>query len=126
MLHQAYLNGYDAEAIHQRAAEVIDHGKRLSPEALERYRKHFDEKCATSKTTIDEAKQFIPAVFLHRRGANHLDLSAAQRGLHQIGRVDRPLRRAGPHNGVELVNKKDDIPGPSDFLSYPRRHLSAV
>ena len=71
MLHQAYLNGYDAEAIHQRAAEVIDHGKRLSPEALERYRKHFDEKCATSKTTIDEAKQFIPGGVQHNLALNH-------------------------------------------------------
>ena len=34
MIHQAYLNGYDAAAIHARAAEVIEHGKQLNPEAL--------------------------------------------------------------------------------------------
>ena len=60
MIHQAYLNGYDAAAIHARAAEVIEHGKQLNPEALERYQQHFNEKCAGSKTTIDAAKQFIP------------------------------------------------------------------
>ena len=50
MIHQAYLNGYDAAAIHARAAEVIEHGKQLNPEALERYQQHFNEKCAGSKT----------------------------------------------------------------------------
>ena len=48
MIHQAYLNGYDAAAIHARAAEVIEHGKQLNPEALERYQQHFNEKCAGS------------------------------------------------------------------------------
>ena len=71
MLHQAYLNGYDAAAIHQRAAEVIDHGKRLSAEALERYHKHFEEKCATSKTTIEEAKKFIPGGVQHNLALNY-------------------------------------------------------
>lgn len=71
MLQQAYLNGYDAVSIHQRAAEVIEHGKRLSDEALEKYRKHFDEKCAISKATTAEAKQFIPGGVQHNLALNH-------------------------------------------------------
>ena len=71
MIHQAYLNGYDAAAIHARAAEVIEHGKQLNPEALERYQQHFNEKCAGSKTTIDAAKQFIPGGVQHNLALNY-------------------------------------------------------
>lgn len=71
MLQQAYLNGYDAKAIHQRAAEVIEHGKRLSPEAIEKYTGHFNEKCAASKTTIAEAKAYIPGGVQHNLALNH-------------------------------------------------------
>lgn len=71
MLHQEYLNGYDAAAIHQRAAQVIHSGKRLPEEALEKYRKHFDEKCAGSKTAIEEAKRYIPGGVQHNLALNH-------------------------------------------------------
>ena len=71
MLQQAYLNGYDAAAIHERAAEVIERGKRLNESALARYKKHFDEKCATSKSTIDEARAFVPGGVQHNLALNH-------------------------------------------------------
>lgn len=71
MLHQEYLNGYDALAIRNRAKYVIEHGKRLNQDAIERYMKHFDEKCATSKSTITEAKKFIPGGIQHNLALNN-------------------------------------------------------
>ena len=71
MLKQEYLNGYDAAAIHERAAQVIEHGKCLSPEAIAKYEKRFAEKCARSKTTIDEAKKFIPGGVQHNLALNY-------------------------------------------------------
>lgn len=71
MMKQAYLNGYDAKAIHERAATVIEQGKRLPEEALARYRQHFEEKCAKSKTTIDAAKAVVPGGVQHNLALNH-------------------------------------------------------
>ncbi len=71
MLRQDYLNGYDADAIHQRAARVIRDGKRLSQEALETYRAWFDQKCAGSKAAVEEAKRFIPGGIQHNLALNH-------------------------------------------------------
>ena len=71
MLNQSYLNGYDAAAIRERAVSVIENGKRLKQDALDRYRKQFDEKCATSKSTINEAKNYIPGGVQHNLALNH-------------------------------------------------------
>lgn len=71
MIHQDYLNGYDAAAIHQRAAEVIEHGKRLSQETLDCYKKKLDEKCVMSKSSITEAKNYIPGGVQHNLALNH-------------------------------------------------------
>ncbi len=71
MLHQDYLNGYDAAAIHQRAAQVIHNGKHLPPESLEVYQKHFNEKCAGSKSAIEAAKRYIPGGVQHNLALNH-------------------------------------------------------
>ncbi len=70
-MKQEYLNGYDAAAIHERAAAVIENGKRLSPEAIKRYEAYYNEKCATSKTTIDAARAFIPGGVQHNLALNH-------------------------------------------------------
>ncbi len=51
----------------------------------------------------------IFAVFVERGGADAMQLAARQRGLEQVGRVHRALGRAGPHQGVQLVDEEDDV-----------------
>ena len=70
-MQQDYLNGYDAAAIHARAALVIEQGKELSRDAIAHYLRHFDEKCATSKSTVDSAKSCIPGGVQHNLALNH-------------------------------------------------------
>ena len=48
-------------------------------------------------------------VFLQRGRADQLHLSAPQRGLEQIGRVDRALSRARTDQRVHFVDKQDHI-----------------
>jgi glutamate-1-semialdehyde 2,1-aminomutase len=70
-MRQDYLNGYDAGAIRERAKYVIENGKHFNQDALKRYKKYFDERCAVSKETIDAAKRFIPGGVQHNLALNH-------------------------------------------------------
>src|SRR3989338_5664926 len=47
-------------------------------------------------------------VFLERRRSDSAKLPARQRRLQHVGSVQRPLRRTGPDNRVNLVNEEDD------------------
>ena len=49
------------------------------------------------------------AIFPRRGGANALDLAARKRRLQNVGRVQRPFRRARAHQGVQLVDENDGI-----------------
>ena len=49
------------------------------------------------------------AVFRNGGGANDLQFSARQLRLHHISGVHSALRRADPHNGMDLINKQNDI-----------------
>ena len=47
--------------------------------------------------------------FVHGRGADALDLAARQRRLEHVGGIEAALGAAGAHDGVELVDEKDDV-----------------
>ena len=57
-------------------------------------------------------------VFLPGGGPQHLQLSPAQGGFKNIGRVDGPLRRPGPHDGVHFVHKEDHVAGTVDLRQH--------
>lgn len=65
-----YLNGFDYDAIHEKAKYVVKERKRLSPEALESYQNHFDTKCAGSKAQLELAKESIPHGIQHNLANN--------------------------------------------------------
>ena len=71
----------------------------------------------------------VLAVLVQRGGADGLDLAARQRGLQHVGGVDRPLRGAGPDQGVQLVEEEDHVLGLADLLHdrlEPLLELAAV
>ena len=61
--------------------------------------------------------------------ADALEFAARQRGLEHIGGIHGAFGRARADNGVELVDKQDDIVGAPDFLHHrlePLLELAAV
>ena len=58
----------------------------------------------------------VLAVLVQRGRADDLQLPACQRGFENIGGVHRALRGAGADQGVQLVNKQDDVPGLDDLV----------
>ena len=71
----------------------------------------------------------IPAVFVQRGGPHHLDLPPAQGGLDDVGRVDGTLGAARPHDGVQLIEEEDHVPGPADLgqhVFHPLLKLAPV
>ena len=60
----------------------------------------------------------IPPVFVQGGGPQHLDLPPGEGGFQDVGRIDGPLRRASPHDGMQLVDKEDDIPRPAHLLKH--------
>ena len=60
----------------------------------------------------------IPPVLVQGGGPQHLDLSPGEGGFQDVGRIDGPLRRASPHDGMQLVDKEDDIPRPAHLLKH--------
>jgi glutamate-1-semialdehyde 2,1-aminomutase len=66
-----YLNEYDYEAIHAQAEYVIKHRKKMKQSAVDKYMKHFDEKCAKSKAATAEAKKSIVGGVQHNLANNH-------------------------------------------------------
>ena len=56
-------------------------------------------------------------VLVERGGADAAQFSARQRRLQQVGGVDRAFRRAGPDQGMQLIDEADDFAvGIDDFL----------
>ena len=49
------------------------------------------------------------AVLVDGGGADALELTASERGLEDVRRVDGALRRAGSDEGVHLVDEEDDV-----------------
>lgn len=66
-----YLDGFDFNAVHERARYVLENTRRLRPEAEKACLEWFDTHCATSKTTIDEAKSVIPGGVQHNLANNY-------------------------------------------------------
>ncbi len=50
----------------------------------------------------------IFAVFIDGSGSDAVQGTPRQGGFQHVGGVHRPLRRAGPHHGVDFIYKKDD------------------
>ena len=71
----------------------------------------------------------VLAVLVERGGPDGLDLAARQGRLEHVGGVDRPLGRAGPDQGVQLVQEQDHVLGLADLLHHrlePLLELPAV
>jgi len=60
----------------------------------------------------------VLAVFVERRRADRLQLTARKRGLEDRCRVDRALRCAGADEVVELVDEQDDVAALGDLLHH--------
>ena len=63
-----------------------------------------------------------PAELPDGGGPDQLEFPPGQLGLEDVGGVHRPLRRPDAHDGVELVDKQDDVAGGDDLLDggpYP-------
>ncbi|MGI6117108.1 MAG: aspartate aminotransferase family protein [Bilifractor sp.] len=76
-----HLDGFDYDAIHERAAYVLKEGKKLRPDAEAECLKWFDDHCQTSKAKIEEAKSIIPGGVQHNLANNHpwaLDIVKAE------------------------------------------------
>ena len=57
----------------------------------------------------------ILAVLGKRRRADDLHLPAGERGFHNVGGVHRTVRVARADDGMDLVNKQDDVSGSFNF-----------
>ena len=71
----------------------------------------------------------IPPVFIPCRRADDTDFRAAESGFQNIGGIHRPLCAARAHNGMEFVNKEDDVAHAPDFrqrVFYPLLKLAPV
>ena len=51
----------------------------------------------------------VGAVFVEGGGADNLQLAPRQRRLEDVGRVEAPLGRAGPDDGVDLVDEEQRL-----------------
>ena len=60
----------------------------------------------------------VLAVLVEGGGAHALDLAAGEGGLEHVGRVDRALRAAGAHQGVQLVDEQDDVLGAAHLVHH--------
>ena len=70
----------------------------------------------------------IFAVLVQRRGPDAVQLSPGQHGLEHVAGIQRAVRFARAHDGVELVDEQDDLPlalfhvlqhGLQPFLEFP-------
>ena len=71
----------------------------------------------------------VLAVFVERRGADALQLAAAQSRLEHVGGVDRPFRPAGADKSMQLVDEEDRVLRPADLVHHgldPLLELAAV
>ena len=51
----------------------------------------------------------IAAVLVQGGSTNELQLAAGEGRFENVGRVDGPLGGARPHDGVQLIQKEDDV-----------------
>src|ERR1017187_439271 len=51
----------------------------------------------------------VLAILVHRGRANHLQLAARERGLDDIAGVHRAFRGTGADDGVQFIDKKNDV-----------------
>ena len=58
----------------------------------------------------------ILAVFVHRGRADTLQFATTQRGLDNVRSVHCAFGRACPHDGVQLVDEKNDVLGTANFV----------
>ena len=49
----------------------------------------------------------VLAVFIEGRRADHMQLAPRKRRLEHVGGVHRPFRRAGAHDGMQLIDERD-------------------
>ncbi len=72
----------------------------------------------------------VLAELVEGSGADTVELSTGKGRLQQVGRVHGPLGGARAHQGVHLINEKDDVPfGLGDLLDHrlePLLELAAV
>lgn len=65
------IDAYDYASIHAQAGEIMKHRKHLKKEAVDKYLKWFDEKCAGSKAEAELAQKVIPGGIQHNLANNH-------------------------------------------------------
>ena len=58
------------------------------------------------------------AVFLHRCGAQHLQLSPTQSRFEDIGRINSAFRCTGAHNGMHFIHEQDHIATSADLCQH--------
>ena len=58
----------------------------------------------------------VLAVLVERGRANALELSAGERGLQDVGRIDGAFGRSGPNEHVQLIDEQDAVAGALDLL----------
>ena len=68
----------------------------------------------------------VLAVLVQRGGPDRLQLAPGQHRLQDRGGVDGPLGRAGPHQGVQLVDEQDDVAPGADLLQHLLQALFEV
>lgn len=66
-----YLDGFNYEAVHERAKYVLENTKKLTPQAEKECLDWFETHCATSKKTIEAAKSAIPGGVQHNLANNY-------------------------------------------------------
>ena len=103
-----FVGDFNAVMLFQPRPQALENLPGLLPCGF-RHR-HLTEPAVQSGVLLD-----VLAVFLQGSGADDLNLSAAQGGLQQIGGVNGPLSGAGPHNGMEFINKENHVAYPAHF-----------
>ena len=58
----------------------------------------------------------VLAVFVQGGGTNALELAPGEGRLEDVGRVERARCATGAHDGVDLVDEEDDVPGFFQFV----------
>ena len=71
------------------------------------------------KTTLERGIFLdVLAIFVHRRRADALQFTAAQSRLDNVGSVHRAFGRARTDDGMQLVDKENDVLGATDFIHH--------